>query len=385
MPDQNSKVSSNDLTALDWSSGNEAVDGRLNVAQMISLIDSILPFEACLYHEIIPLSVESSCLHLGMVHPTDTAAIDYARKQVSFIHCSIMSWPVTSDWQHKVLSKYLSHTARAKTQARPAQLPQGLSPREELLTFVVDSPEHIPTESLAQPIATPNPEAPAQEAETSPTAAETLSLAAESPLAFVFDPAVTRVPLHRLSFLPPPELTQALLSQVLTAGIGRLFFERGSTHGRVLWSKDGVVQAVLKKLSLDQFQSVINELKRMHHLPLLPTTQTKQVGIERLYQGDRVLLRLRLTAGNHGEEATLQVLRGAALKFYQRQQLKQLGEDALDVAQTLQKRIIEIRERARQSLTPESPSARNLAELSELLKTMEQELEEIKGFSENTD
>ncbi|MEO1070537.1 MAG: pilus assembly protein PilB, partial [Cyanobacteria bacterium J06638_6] len=86
-----------------------------------------------------------------------------------------------------------------------------------------------------------------------------------------------------------------------------------------------------------------------------------------------------------GEEATLQVLRGAALKFYQRQQLKQLGEDALDVAQTLQKRIIEIRERARQSLTPESPSARNLAELSELLKTMEQELEEIQGFSENTD
>ncbi|MBE9138725.1 hypothetical protein IQ254_16245 [Nodosilinea sp. LEGE 07088] len=379
MPDPNSKVPSTDLAALDWISGNEAVDGRLNVAQMISLIDSILPFEACLYHEIIPLSVESSCLHLGMVHPTDTVAMDYARKQVSFIHCSVVSWPVTSDWQRKVLSKYLSHTARAKTQTRSAQIPQGPSPREELLTFIVDSPEILQTESLAPP--TTNPThllAPSSGAETSP-------MVAEPPLAFAFDAAVTQVPLQRLPYLPPPELTQALLSQVLTSGIGRLFFERGSTHGRVLWSKDGVVQAVLKALSLDQFQGVINELKRLHHLPLLPTTQTKQVDIERLYKGDRVLLRLRLTVGNHGEEATLQVLRGAALTFYQRQQLKQLGEDALGVAQTLQKRIIEIRERARQSLVPKSPSARNLAELSELLKTMEKELEEIKRLSENTE
>jgi hypothetical protein len=63
---------------------------------------------------------------------------------------------------------------------------------------------------------------------------------------------------------------------VLTEGIGRLYLERRPTHGRVLWSKDGVVQAALTDLSSEQIQSIVNELKRLTHLPLLPTTQPKQ-------------------------------------------------------------------------------------------------------------
>jgi type II secretory ATPase GspE/PulE/Tfp pilus assembly ATPase PilB-like protein len=180
-------------------------------------------------------------------------------------------------------------------------------------------------------------------------------------------------------------MTQALLNRALSDGIGRLYLERGPAQGRVLWSKDGVVQAALKPLTLDQLQSVINELKRLNHLPLLPTTEAKQADIERLYNGDRVLLRLRLIAGTHGEEATLQVLRGAALKFYQQQQLRQLGEDALGVAQTLQKRITEIRDRARQSLTIESPSARALESLSQLLKAMEAQIDQIMQTSGDSD
>ncbi|PZV03812.1 MAG: hypothetical protein DCF32_13160, partial [Leptolyngbya sp.] len=197
------------------------------------------------------------------------------------------------------------------------------------------------------------------------------------PLALILDPILSQVPLNQLHRLPPPKLTQALLYQVLTEGIGRLYVERRPTHGQVLWSRDGVVQAALKDLSLDQVQSVINELKRLTHLPLLPTAQPKQADIERLYKGDRVLLRLRLMLGTHGEEATLQVLRGAALKFYQQQQIKQMGEDALGVAQTLQKRICEIRQRSRQSLTIEPPSARTLEALSQMLKTMEEQIEQI--------
>ncbi|PSR16756.1 hypothetical protein C8255_16215, partial [filamentous cyanobacterium CCP3] len=143
MPKPDTTALPNDLSTLDLTSGSEAVDSRLNPAQMLSLIDSILPFEACLYHEIIPLSVESSCLHLGMVNPTDTAAIDYARKQVSFIHCSVVSWPISSDWQRKMLSKYLSYAARTKpkSQAPTSHLsPQAPPTDDELLTFIVDSP-----------------------------------------------------------------------------------------------------------------------------------------------------------------------------------------------------------------------------------------------------
>lgn len=362
MSEPNTHALANDLSALDVHSGSEAVDSRLNVAQMLSLIDSILPFEACLYHEIIPLSVESSCLHLGMVNATDPTALDYARKQVSFIRCTLVPWPVSSDWQRKMLSKYLSYAARHKVRPQPAPAPPAMAPGDELLTFIVDSPDDLQREVTAPP---------------PPITAE------PQPLALSLNPVVSQVPLDQLHRLPPPQLAQALLNQVITEGIGRLYFERRPNQGQVLWSKDGVVQAALKTLSVDQLQSVINELKRLTHLPLLPTTHTKQADIERLYKGERVLLRLRLMAGTHGEEATLQVLRGAALKFYQQQQIKQLGEDALGVAQTLQKRITEIRDRARQSLTLEAPSTRTLESLTQLLKAMEAQIEQIMQSAEN--
>lgn len=387
MPEPDTHALFNDLSALDIQSGSEAVDSRLNVAQMLSLIDSILPFEACLYHEIIPLSVESSCLHLGVVNPSDTVATEYARKQVSFIHCSVKSWPVTSDWQRKMLSKYLSYASRQKARPQPQieAPPQAQNQGDEFLTFIVDSPEDLRgdrplgTVSDHRPAPTPSPPtAPPSPVEPAPPVAPPPVVEPEpQPLALTLDPILSQVPLDQLHRLSPPKLTQALLYQVLTEGIGRLYLERRPAHGQVLWSRDGVVQAALKNLSLDQVQSIINELKRLTHLPLLPTAQLKHADIERLYKGERVLLRLRLMAGSHGEEATLQVLRGAALKFYQQQQIKQMGEDALGVAQTLQKRICEIRQRARQSLTIETPSARTLEALSQLLKMMEEQLEQI--------
>ncbi|MBD2112769.1 MULTISPECIES: hypothetical protein [Cyanophyceae] len=396
MPEPDTHSPSNDLSALDVQSGSPAIDSRLNVDQMLSLIDSILPFEACLYHEIIPLSVESSCLHLGMVNPSDTVATEYARKQVSFIHCSVVSWPVASDWQRKMLSKYLSHASRQKAKPQPQDeaVPQPQNQVDEFLTFIVDSPEDLrsdrPTPVADSPKELqsdrPAPNLPPALSTPTPPQPQPPGIELESqPLALVLDPILSQVPLNQLHRLPPPKLTQALLYQVLTEGIGRLYLERRAAHGQVLWSRDGVVQAALKNLSLDQVQSVINELKRLTHLPLLPTAQPKQADIERLYKGERVLLRLRLMSGAHGEEATLQVLRGAALKFYQQQQIKQMGEDALGVAQTLQKRIFEIRHRARQSLTIEPPSARTLEALSQLLKMMEEQIEQIMKSSTGPD
>ena len=51
--------------------------------------------------------------------------------------------------------------------------------------------------------------------------------------------------------------------------------------------------------------------------------------MERLYENTHLLLRLRINPAPLGEEANLQVLRGAALKFYQKQQLSKLSLDAL--------------------------------------------------------
>ncbi len=382
---------SNRLASLDVRSGDPAIDSRLNIPQMLTLVDSVLPFEACLYYQVIPLSIEASLLNLGMVDPNDTTAADYVRRQVSYINCSVVSWPVTSDWHRQMLSRYLSYAAKVKQQSMQGQQPTKPVPLSgfqsaEQATFIVDSPETIlMADDLDLRTATEQaPEARANVKEPGHTTDQMAMAAAENPVA----PPLEIAPLdweaddddanpQRIS---PKALMQKLLKQVIAEGIGRLYFERRPSQGRVLWSKDGVVQSALEDLNLETFQSVINEFKRLTHMPLLPATQTQQTDIERLFKGERVLLRFRLIAGIHGEEATLQVLRGAALRFYQQQQINRLGRDALTIAQSLQKQITEIRHRSQQTLASEPVSAANIVALEDLLaliKTMETQIEQI--------
>jgi type II secretory ATPase GspE/PulE/Tfp pilus assembly ATPase PilB-like protein len=179
--------------------------------------------------------------------------------------------------------------------------------------------------------------------------------------------------------LPPPQLLQELLGRVLIGGIGRLYFERQSGQGRILWSQDGVLQSVLEGLALTVFQGLIIELKRIFNLPLLPVVQSKQVEIERRYQQECLLLRLRVMPGTHGEEATLQVLRGVALKFYQRQQLEKLGEDALNLAQQLQRKLHEIRDRSYRCPLP----LETLPALNQQLRGLDKQLEALAELQMN--
>ena len=175
---------------------------------------------------------------------------------------------------------------------------------------------------------------------------------------------------------------QALLSKVLDEGIGRLYFEHKADSGRILWSRDGVLQAVMDDVNPQVFQGVINELKLLTHLSLISVRKPRQVEIERLYQNARILLRFRVMPGSHGEEATLQVLRGTALKFYQQQQIDKLGRDALDAAQILQRRLNEIRDRARQSLDFNPTRSETLPAIIQMLKTMESQVHEMISFYE---
>lgn len=86
-------AASNDLVALakpkaDWTT-------QLDTEQVFRLIDSILPFEACLYHQLLPLSLEGSRLKLGMVNLDDAAALDYVRRILAYMNCSL----VPQTWQ----------------------------------------------------------------------------------------------------------------------------------------------------------------------------------------------------------------------------------------------------------------------------------------------
>ncbi|EKV03429.1 type II secretory pathway, ATPase PulE/Tfp pilus assembly pathway, ATPase PilB [Leptolyngbya sp. PCC 7375] len=421
---------------------------KTNLEQMFLLIEGILPFEACLYYQVLPLSIEGSSLNLGMVNPDDTKAADYVRRQVSYINCSIVSRPISSDWHREILSKFLSHSAKNRQASQPSQSKANStsSPFQDQPTLVVGAPTEIiehphgviaeQTTAPQQPASSPPvragkedkknsadmPPAPLSieleesvtDLEESPSekslpAAEpplseheslVLELpepankpsvpAAEEPLPPTDEPSSatavkepTAEPGPEVTFDPnrlnPKELTQILLKRLITQeGIGRLYLERQSTTCRILWSKDGVVQSVVNDISPQLFQGVINELKRMMSLSLIPVRKPKQIEIERIHNQKRILLRFRVMPGDHGEEATLQILRGAALKFYQQQQLDNLGRDALGIAQDLQQRIDDLRAQAQRNLeVQDDTKQKTLPAIMTMLKQMEQQLHDI--------
>jgi Type II secretion system (T2SS), protein E, N-terminal domain len=87
---------------------------QFNAEQVFRLIDSILPFEACLYHQVLPLSLEGSRLKLGMVNLDDAAALDYVRRILAYMNCSLVPQTLATDVHHAALSAYLSYTGSQK-------------------------------------------------------------------------------------------------------------------------------------------------------------------------------------------------------------------------------------------------------------------------------
>ncbi|MCL6435749.1 MAG: hypothetical protein K6T90_16355 [Leptolyngbyaceae cyanobacterium HOT.MB2.61] len=427
------------------SSANSVIPGKprtdwanhLDAQQIFRLIDSILPFEACLYHQILPLGLEGSRLRLGMVNLEDTSALDYVRRILAYMNCSLVPQTIASDIHHAALSAYLNYTGNQKKPVSPrSSSSQSVADRIEQKpepeatksdtpatgqirkegdsdirdphsqpTLLVDSPEDLSFQDLdvsdpqAPPPAILSNEDGSQQLETFSShhnGQQATFILKSDPLPVEAPPEVPSpvdslprleiqarhlsAPVEVLAKLPPSELLQEILGRVLLSGIGRLYLERQPNNARILWSQNGVLQSVLEDLPVETFQGVINELKLLTRLPLLPVQKPKQVEIERLYQRHRLLLRFRVMPGNYGEEATVQVLRGAALKFYQQQQLANLSRDALSIAQDLQQKVNEIRIRTRfyPMLTADQLSI--LPALDKVLKSVEQQLDALKAL-----
>lgn len=412
---------------------------RLNVDQVFILIDGVLPFEACLYHQVLPLYLEGSRLHLGMVSPDDQTASDYARRIVSYLNYSLVTQSISSAALQAVLSAYLNYVssrqagtesaAALKTPAKTDDFQHQPSSNEDhqsdRQTLIVDSPDDLEaldqaqsavpsipspkhnktasgttsppaapapaTPSLVTPSpATSSPDAPAPAipAPTPPPAAtgESPPISAARRASLLNNlPVLQLHPQHRnspvevLRTLPPQQLLQELLGRILEDGIGRLYFERQSHHGRVLWSQNGVLQSIMDRIDLSLLHGLVTELKVMAHMPAAPLQTPQQVEIERSYQQNRILLRFRVMPSKHGEEATVQVLRGAALKFYQQQQLSRLGRDALSIAKQLQFKVNEIRERALSEPGLVQARMEALASLSEMLRTIEHQVDDLQS------
>ncbi|MEH2164709.1 MAG: pilus assembly protein PilB [Nostoc sp.] len=363
--------------------------------QIFQLIDSLLSFEACLYHQILPFELEDKNLWLGMVHPEDSEALDYVGGILSYVNCTMVIEAIASDAHRRILSAYLNHKNTSQLDDQQAHQPPADSPQQNSPASVADEPIaslNTDSESNQQPILMlfetskrqhsgqrvdlpPIPELDQSSQTMRSHEGKTSEIAAPKNLPIL----PTQVPellthIELLPTLPPKKLLEELLGRILTGGIGRLYLERQAYEGRILWSDNGILQSVLDKLPLSVFQGVMNELKRFASLPLITVSEPKQVEKEYVHQKNRLLLRLRVMPGNYGEEATLQVLRGAALKFYQEQQLMRLGRDALGISQQLSFKLHELQERLLLNASLDSQQSEAIVALSQLVKNLDQQI-----------
>lgn len=375
--------------------------------QIFRLIDSILPFEACLYHQVLPIAIEGSRLRLGMVDPDDLTALNYVRQLLAYVNCSLIPQPISAEAHKSMLSAYLNYTDKSKNSPgennyntskltknevdRPLKPPpekDTSKPNTEennhasnLIKNEVDRPLKPPAENNISQTKSDNISAiqPTVNTEEEKIKSAIQDIINSLPVLEVKTDHVSS-PMEVLATLPPPQLLKELLGRVVTGGIGRLHFERHPEQGRILWSQNGVLQSVLENLPLNVFQCVINELKILTHLPLIPIQNPKQVELARRYQESEILVRLRIMIGNHGEEATLQVLRGAALKFYQQQYLENISRDALRHAQQLYHKIKEMRDRSLRYPYLNISQLEVLPALQQLIQGVNQNMNDIKAL-----
>ena len=379
---------------------NAQVQEKQSSERVFRLIDAVLSFEACLYHQVFPLALEGNRLILGMVNPEDNAALDYVERILSYMNYSLVPQRMTAEEHQATLSAYLNYTKVTKpvtetlrsiasghpatqkaVKARlgcnleqaqsTAKSPKGnaSTSQNDQPTFILDREDITSLKvnaAKAQP-STYKPSTPSQGVE------KQSSQPAQGLPALKVQASHLNSPVEVMLTLPPKKMLQELLQRVLEKGIGRLHFERTPQHCRIVCTQDGQLQSVLPIMPV-QFQALIQELKQLTHLPLVPVQKPEQVEIERFYQKERLLLRLQLTPSSNGEQATVQILRGAALQFYQQQQLKHLSRDTRAIALTLKQKLNQLRDCTRSDATFASKQQETLL-VNQLLENLEQYLQ----------
>ncbi|MEA5583066.1 pilus assembly protein PilB [Nodularia harveyana UHCC-0300] len=411
-----------------WSSDGKSTDTRGNEEKLspnspghweqrseevFHLIDTLLSFEACLYHQFAPFAIEDNQLLLSMVHPEDTEALDYVSRIVSYINCKIVAHQISTDTHRSILSAYLNH--------KNTFLPNGQEVDEEAINLLsehskttiiqeidqiiesgttsfptyergsmsfsqTENPQHSqplhnysPTSNINNLSANTTPSPSIDDKQTA-EAARLKLLSKLTVLQIHFSEEF--IPIETLVSLPPKKLLEELLRRVMSGGIGRLYLERQPYQGRIFWSDNGVMQSVLENLPLSVFQGVLNQLKNFASLPVTKISEPQQVEKECLYQKNRLLLRLRVIPGTYGEEATLQILKGTALKFYHQQQLVRLTSDTLVISQQLSLKLHELQERMLLNSNLKSEQLSSVMALNKLVENLDQQIQKLRATSD---
>ena len=142
-----------------------------------------------------------------------------------------------------------------------------------------------------------------------------------------------------LSNSNPEILWQQLLSKIVSGQIDKLYFQHKENFGSILSGHSGAVSPLLDKLDIAVFEAIVNQIKVMAKLPLKKLDKYRKVAIPKLYNKDRVLLRVEFFPSRHGEEITMQMLQGEALRFYEQRQADRTMEQAISLSQKLEKAL----------------------------------------------
>ena len=133
-----------------------------------------------------------------------------------------------------------------------------------------------------------------------------------------------------------------LLEQALIHRIEQLNLIQYSDRGSIIASKNQETQSSLDHIALPIFCSLIDDIKRMARLPHDSNEHPKKLVLEKLYKQERILLRLHFIFQNERQELIVQILRDRALKIYEQQQMNKVSEQALNLAQQLEKTLRKI-------------------------------------------
>ena len=99
--------------------------------RIFQLIDTVVPFEACLYYQVLPLSLEGNRFKLGVVDAQDDSALDYVQRILAYMNCSVTTEAIASETQRSMLSAYLLHGSQLR---EPSQKETAAASRFKSLT-----------------------------------------------------------------------------------------------------------------------------------------------------------------------------------------------------------------------------------------------------------
>ena len=362
------------------------------------LIDVVFPLEFCLHYQILPLELSSEHLVLGMVDPKDKETIQYVTPIIDSLGYSFHIQFINAQTHQLVLATYLKlapkntvsgHSERlteiVTTSTTVEHKPQEITakpshnaptlfdiPKEDLkkfaeqninekATFIVENKNEVDREEVPSQIFFGKSQI--NQIESNDNIATKIKPPPEQKLILNVPTNNLDRPTEQLKKLPPELLWEELLARILTEGIGRLYLQKQHRYGRIICSNNGVIQFSLDNVTHSLFEEIIKEIKNMVKMPLNSLEQSKKIAVQRYYNYERILLRIEFFVGKFGEEITIQVLRGQALRFYEQRQADKTIEQAIYLGQKLEKTLKKIRK---------CQSAADVVDLSSLKAIMRQ-------------